>query len=78
MNLSDYKSKKMIITIAGLVIVGTALFIPGVDQEMIKWFGGFVAGIVASFNVSQGVADGLSRGNTTATSAETMRLSRGK
>lgn len=59
------KSKKMILSLIGiLAIVG--LVLAGHDLETVKWIGGFITGIVASLNVGQGLADGLSKGVTSA------------
>lgn len=59
------KSKKMLITLIGIVAV-VALVFAGKDIETVKWVGGFIAGIVASLNIGQGLADGLSGGKTSA------------
>jgi hypothetical protein len=59
------KSKKMILSLAGIVGV-IVLALAGKDLETLKWVGGFVAGIVASLNLAQGLADGLSDGRTSA------------
>lgn len=56
-------SKKVIVSILGILAVFT-LALLGRDAEMIKWVGGFVAGIVSTLNVSQGFADGMSGGKT--------------
>lgn len=58
-------SKKLIVSVLGIVSV-SVLVLAGRDIELIKWAGGFIAGIVSTFNVSQGFADGASRGKTTA------------
>jgi hypothetical protein len=57
------QSKKMIVSLVGILAV-FVLALLGRDIEMVKWVGGFVAGIVSTLNVSQGFADGLSRGKT--------------
>jgi len=59
------KSKKMILSILGICAV-VVLVLAGHDIETLKWVGGFIAGIVASLNVGQGIADGLSNGRTSA------------
>jgi hypothetical protein len=59
------QSKKMIISLAGLAAV-VILVILGHDVETVKWVGGFIAGIVASLNIGQGIADGFSEGRTSA------------
>ena len=51
------KSKKMILSLVGLVAV-TALVLTNHDMETLKWVGGFITGIVASLNLGQGLADG--------------------
>jgi hypothetical protein len=63
------KSKKMILSLAGIVAVA-ALALAGKDPEMVKWVGGFIASIVASLNLGQGLADGLSDGRTSAQSQD--------
>jgi len=56
-------SKKVIVSVLGILVV-FVLALSGRDPDMVKWVGGFVAGIVSTLNVSQGFADGLSRGKT--------------
>lgn len=63
------KSKKMILSLLGIAAV-VALVLAGQDLETVKWVGGFITGIVASLNVGQGLADGLSEGRTSALSRE--------
>jgi len=57
------QSKKMILSLVGIVAVVT-LVVLGNDIETVKWVGGFIAGIVASLNIGQGIADGMSQGAT--------------
>ena len=64
-----FKSKKMIISLAGLAAVVT-LVVLGHDLETVKWIGGFITGIVASLNIGQGIADGFSEGRTSARATE--------
>ena len=59
------KSKKMILSLIGILAV-VGLVLAGNDLETIKWVGGFITGIVSSLNVAQGLADGLSKGKTSA------------
>ena len=59
------KSKKMIISVLAIVAI-VLLVILEKDLETIKWVGGFIAAIAASLNVGQGLADGLSKGQTSA------------
>jgi hypothetical protein len=63
--LNLIKSKKMVLSLVGIVAVVT-LTLAGRDMETVKWVGGFIAGIVASLNLGQGLADGLSDGQTSA------------
>ena len=59
------KSKKMVAFIIGVAaVVGLAL--AGTDMETLKWVGGFIAGMVASLQIGQGIADGFSGGETSA------------
>lgn len=57
------RSKKMMLSLVGLAAL-VGLLLAGHDLETVKWVGGFIAGIVASLNVGQGLADGLSEGRT--------------
>ena len=63
------KSKKMVISLAGLAAV-MAVVLLGHDLETVKWIGGFITGIVASLNLGQGIADGFSEGRTSARATE--------
>ena len=58
-------SKKVLVSLVGIVCV-FVLTLTGKDPELVKWVGGFVTGIVASFTLAQGFADGLSKGATSA------------
>jgi hypothetical protein len=62
------KSKKLLLSLVGIAAV-VGLVIAGHDLETVKWVGGFVAGIVASLNLGQGFADGLSKGRTSGAAA---------
>ena len=59
------QSKKMVLSLVGIAAVA-ALVLAGHDLETVKWVGVFIAGIVASLNLGQGLADGLSEGRTSA------------
>lgn len=59
------KSKKMILSLVAIAAV-LALVLTGQEMEVVKWVGGFITGVVASLNVGQGLADGLSKGETSA------------
>ena len=62
---SILKSKKMVALLVGVAAV-VVLSLGGTDLETLKWVGGFIAGMVASLNIGQGIADGLSKGKTSA------------
>ena len=64
-----FQSKKMVVSLAGLVAV-ILLVVLGHDLETVKWIGGFITGIVASLNIGQGIADGFSEGKTSARAAD--------
>ena len=55
----------MVALLAGVAAI-VVLTLAGTDLETLKWVGGFVAGMVASLNIGQGIADGLSHGKTSA------------
>ena len=59
------RSKKMVLSLVGIAAV-VALVLTGHNLETVKWVGGFITGIVASLNLGQGLADGLSEGRTSA------------
>ena len=56
-------SKKVLVSLVGILVV-FVLALLGRDLEVVKWVGGFVAGIVSTLNVAQGIADGMSGGAT--------------
>ena len=62
---SILKSKKMEALLVGVAAV-VVLVLAGTDLETVKWVGGFIAGMVASLQIGQGIADGLSKGETSA------------
>lgn len=62
---SILKSKKMFAFLVGVAAVAV-LALAGLDLETLKWVGGFIAGMVASLQIGQGIADGFSGGETSA------------
>jgi len=62
---SILKSKKMVALLVGVAAV-VVLALAGTDLETLKWVGSFIAGMVASLQIGQGIADGLSSGKTSA------------
>jgi hypothetical protein len=62
------KSKKVVVSLVGILAV-FVLALAGRDPELVKWVGGFVAGIVSTLNLAQGFADGVSRGTTSSSAA---------
>lgn len=73
---SILKSKKMVALLAGVAAV-IVLALAGTDLETLKWIGGFIAGMVASLQIGQGIADGLSGGETSAGSPSARSRSAG-
>lgn len=61
--MSVFKSKKMVLSLVGILAV-VGLVVAGQDLEVVKWVGGYIAGMIASLNLGQGIADGLSSGKT--------------
>jgi len=61
--VSVFKSKKMVLSLVGILAV-VGLVVAGQDLEVVKWVGGYIAGMIASLNLGQGIADGLSSGKT--------------
>ena len=59
------QSKKMFAFLVGVAAVA-GLALAGLDLETLKWVGGFIAGMVASLQIGQGIADGFSGGETSA------------
>ena len=57
------RSKKMVLSLVGILAV-VGLVVAGQDLEVVKWVGGYIAGMIASLNLGQGIADGLSSGKT--------------
>lgn len=72
--ISALYSKKFILSVLGIVAVCIVALLSR-DLELVKWVGGFVAGIVSSMNLGQGLADGLSRGNTSAATVAVVNRS---
>ena len=56
-------SKKSVLSILGLVAI-VVLVLMKTEPETLKWVGGFITTILASFNVGQGIADAGSNGKT--------------
>ena len=59
------QSKKFILSLIGLLAILLLLILER-DLETCKWFSAFVVGIIGSFNIGQGLSDGLSHGKTSA------------
>ena len=47
--------RKFVITIVGLGILAGMIFTKQ-DMETVKWFGGFIAGLIGVYNVANAVA----------------------
>lgn len=58
-----FKSKKILLTLSAMVAV-TLAFLLISDVDRLRWFTTILAGLVGSFNVGQGIADGWSNGKT--------------
>lgn len=58
-----FKSKKFTITISGIIVV-ILVNVVGVSEQAAKEISIAIIGILAAFNIGQGVADGLSKGKT--------------
>ena len=61
------KSKKFAITLSGIIVV-ILVNVVGVTEEAAKEITIAIMGILAAFNIGQGVADGLSKGKTSSMS----------
>lgn len=59
------RSKKMVAFLVGVAAI-VVLVAMGTDMETLKWMGGFIAGMVASLQIGQGLADAGSGGKTSA------------
>ncbi len=59
-------SKKVIVTFIGFILAILAAAGVGIPDGMEKTVTEVVLAIVASFNIGQGLADGLSKGQTSA------------
>ena len=53
--MANLLSRKFIITIVGLGILAGMVFTKQ-DMETVKWFGGFIAGLIGVYNVANAVA----------------------
>ena len=47
--------RKFVITVIGVVALASMVFTEQ-DIEIVKWFGGFVAALIASYNVANAMA----------------------
>jgi len=66
--LASLGGRKWLATLLGMVLVSAMIF-TNKDFETVKWFGTWIVGLIATFNIAQGVADGMSKGNTSSSQA---------
>jgi hypothetical protein len=57
------KSKKVLLTMMAIIAV-TVATLTVQDIERLQWFAGIVGGLVGTYNLAQGLSDGLSKGRT--------------
>ena len=59
------KSKKVILTLIAmaLITIGTITID---DMDKLRWFAAVIGGLIGSYNIGQGIADGCSLGCTSA------------
>lgn len=63
------KSKKVLLTLAAMAVITTATLVVS-DTERLQWFAAIIGGLVGSYNIGQGIADGRSKGKTSASDTE--------
>lgn len=51
------KSKKVILTLTAMIAITVGTLVIE-DLERLRWFAGIVGGLVGSYNIGQGIADG--------------------
>ncbi len=62
--IKKFATKKMVTTISGFVVILLTPYLPWVTADMVEPIVTGLVTIVASYNIGQGVADGLSNGKT--------------
>jgi len=56
MDWTSYASRKFVLTVLAIIVIMIAtIFIT--DMERLKWFVSVLVGLIASFNIGQGIAD---------------------
>jgi len=57
------KSKKVVLTLIAMVIITIGTIIID-DLDKLRWFAAVIGGLIGSYNIGQGIADGCSMGRT--------------
>ncbi|MBN1124701.1 MAG: hypothetical protein JXA82_06825 [Sedimentisphaerales bacterium] len=63
------KSKKVLLTLAAMAVITVATLVVS-DTERLQWFAAIIGGLVGSYNIGQGIADGWSKGQTSSSDTE--------
>ena len=59
------KSKKVLLTLTAMILITIGALVIQ-DGEKLRWFAAIIGGLVGSYNIGQGIADGGSKGRTSA------------
>ncbi len=58
-----FKSKKVLLTLTAMVLITIGALVID-DVYRLRWFAAIIGGLVGSYNIGQGIADGYSGGFT--------------
>lgn len=63
--LSNLVGKKWTLAVLGIIAI-TLMVVARIDLETMKWAAGSIATLIGLTNLGQGIADGMSNGETSA------------
>jgi|GEM_PF-3638210 len=63
------KSKKVLLTLTAMVLITVGALVIA-DGDRLRWFAAIIGGLVGCYNIGQGIADGGSKGRTSARQIE--------
>jgi len=59
------KSKKVLLTLTAMILITVGALMME-DADRLRWFAAIIGGLVGTYNIGQGIADGGSKGRTSA------------
>ena len=67
------KSKKVLLMLTAMIVITIAVLTVS-DMQRLQWFAAIIGGMISSYNIGQGIADGWSMGKTSSLARSPKKL----